>query len=43
MDEQDLRTIRGMIVRLVEVPRVPYSKKRKREAALKANEAEPKA
>ncbi len=43
MDEQDLRTVRGMIVRLVEGPRVPYSKKRKREAALKANEAEPKA
>jgi tRNA/rRNA methyltransferase len=36
MDEQDLRTMRGMIVRLVEGPRVPYSKQRKREAAEKA-------
>jgi tRNA/rRNA methyltransferase len=32
MDEQDLRTLRGMIVRLVEGPRKPYSKKAKREA-----------
>ena len=36
MDEQDLRTLRGMVVRLVEGPRVPYSKKQKREAAEKA-------
>jgi tRNA/rRNA methyltransferase len=36
MDEQDLRTLRGMVVRLVEGPRVPYSKQQKREAAEKA-------
>jgi len=33
MDEQDLRTLRGMIVRLVEGKRKPYSKKSKAEAA----------
>ena len=38
MDEQDLRTLRGVIVRLVDGPRKPYSKKARREAeaALKA-------
>lgn len=38
MDEQDLRTLRGMIVRLVEGPRKPYSKTARRavEAALRA-------
>ena len=36
MDEQDLRTLRGMIVRLVDGPRKPYSKKSRRAAELAA-------
>jgi len=36
MDEQDLRTLRGMFVRLIDGPRKPYSKRARREAELKA-------
>lgn len=36
MDEQDLRTLRGVIVRLVDGPRKPYSKKARREAEAEA-------
>ncbi len=36
MDEQDLRTLRGMFVRLIDGPRKPYSKRARREAELLA-------
>lgn len=33
MDEQDLRTLRGMVVRLIEGPRQPQTKKRQKQTA----------
>ena len=39
MDEQDLRTLRGMVVRLIEGPRQPQTKKRQKPA----KQAEPEA
>ena len=32
MDEQDLRTLRGMVVRLIEGPRQPQTKKRQKQS-----------